>query len=227
MIVLLKNECSLSGADNVRWRGHSNTTRWQQKLELFTLTGSGHIKTLRWAFTLALSETWWNFHYLIFKNGAYANKWWWWSHLIFTFAWSRWEFYMLLKRRCKRKHWVWTGLQKVHSHVTSAFAISLDLCRLVLENANVKCEHNHFLPLTLFLTFDTNLCKRKSYVWTRLCNGWTRSVSTPFWSNYIVTVVTVRNSSYGKVMFSQACVKNSVHSGGGGVCPIACWDTSP
>ena len=124
---------------------------------------------------------------------------------------------MLLKRRCKRKHWVWTGLQKVHSHVTSAFAISLDLCRLVLENANVKCEHNHFLPLTLFLTFDTNLCKRKSYVWTRLCNGWTRSVSTPFWSNYIVTVVTVRNSSYGKVMFSQACVKNSVHSGGGGV----------
>ena len=27
-------------------------------------------------------------------------------------------------------------------------------------------------------------------------------------------------------MFSQACVKNSVH-GGGAVCPIACWDTPP
>ena len=35
-------------------------------------------------------------------------------------------------------------------------------------------------------------------------------------------IITVSNSSCGKVMFSQACVKNSVH--GGGVCPIACWD---
>ena len=31
--------------------------------------------------------------------------------------------------------------------------------------------------------------------------------------------------SCGKVMFSQACVKNSVH--GGGVCLSACWDTLP
>ena len=30
--------------------------------------------------------------------------------------------------------------------------------------------------------------------------------------------------SWGKVIFSVACVKNSVH---GGVCPIACWDTHP
>ena len=28
--------------------------------------------------------------------------------------------------------------------------------------------------------------------------------------------------SCGKVMFSEACVKNSVHTGGGGVCPSAC-----
>ena len=32
--------------------------------------------------------------------------------------------------------------------------------------------------------------------------------------------------SCGKVMFSQACVKNSVHRGEG-VCPSACWDTLP
>ena len=32
-------------------------------------------------------------------------------------------------------------------------------------------------------------------------------------------VITARNSSFGKVMFSQACVKNSVH--GGGVHPYA------
>ena len=30
-------------------------------------------------------------------------------------------------------------------------------------------------------------------------------------------VITVHNSSCGKVMFSQACVKNSVHRVGGGV----------
>ena len=32
--------------------------------------------------------------------------------------------------------------------------------------------------------------------------------------------------SWGKVIFSAACVKNSVH-GGEGVCPLACWDTPP
>ena len=30
--------------------------------------------------------------------------------------------------------------------------------------------------------------------------------------------------SWGKVIFSEVCVKNSVR---GGVCPIACWDTPP
>ena len=28
IVVLLEKECSFSGADNVRWWGHSNTTRW-------------------------------------------------------------------------------------------------------------------------------------------------------------------------------------------------------
>ena len=35
-----------------------------------------------------------------------------------------------------------------------------------------------------------------------------------------------RKRSCGKVIFSQACVKNSVH-GAGGVCLSACWDTPP
>ena len=33
--------------------------------------------------------------------------------------------------------------------------------------------------------------------------------------------------SWAKVIFSQACVKNSVHRGGEGVCVSACWDTPP
>ena len=33
------------------------------------------------------------------------------------------------------------------------------------------------------------------------------------------------NEVWGKVIFSVACVKNSVHSGGG-VCLSACWDTT-
>ena len=28
IVILLKKECSFSGADNVRCMGHSNTTRW-------------------------------------------------------------------------------------------------------------------------------------------------------------------------------------------------------
>ena len=33
--------------------------------------------------------------------------------------------------------------------------------------------------------------------------------------------------SWAKVIFSQVCVKNSVHRGGEGVCLSACWDTPP
>ena len=33
--------------------------------------------------------------------------------------------------------------------------------------------------------------------------------------------------SCSKVIFSEVCVKNSVHRGGGGVCLSACWDTPP
>ena len=45
-------------------------------------------------------------------------------------------------------------LLKIRPHVTSAFFF--DLCRPVLENANVKCQHNHLLPWDLFLTSDVN-----------------------------------------------------------------------
>ena len=43
---------------------------------------------------------------------------------------------------------------KVHSQVMSAFFF--DLCRPVLENANVKCEHLHLLPWDPFLSFSPN-----------------------------------------------------------------------
>ena len=36
-------------------------------------------------------------------------------------------------------------------------------------------------------------------------------------------IVTVRNSSWGKVMFSQACVKNSVHKWGASVAGGCAW----
>ena len=39
-------------------------------------------------------------------------------------------------------------------------------------------------------------------------------------------IVTVHKRSWGKVIFSEARVKNSVH-GGQGCLPIACWDTPP
>ena len=43
-------------------------------------------------------------------------------------------------------------------------------------------------------------------------------------SNQLILIFTVCNSSCGKVMFSQVCVKNSVHRG---VFANACWDTHP
>ena len=48
---------------------------------------------------------------------------------------------------------VHTECLKVHSHVTSAFAYFFDLCRSVLQNANVKLDHYHFLPWNPFLRF--------------------------------------------------------------------------
>ena len=49
------------------------------------------------------------------------------------------------------------------------------------------------------------------------------SLGDPFHVNYRP------QRSWAKVIFSQACVKNSVHRGGGlvGVCLSACWDTPP
>ena len=35
---------------------------------------------------------------------------------------------------------------KVLSHVASAFAFFFDLCRKVLENADVNLKHHHLLP---------------------------------------------------------------------------------
>ena len=40
-------------------------------------------------------------------------------------------------------------------------------------------------------------------------------------------IITVRKSSCGKVMFSQACVKNSVHSGGGECLPHCILEYTP
>ena len=45
---------------------------------------------------------------------------------------------------------------KVQSHGTSAFAVFFDLCRHVLANVKLKCEHNHLLPQNPFLMFDVN-----------------------------------------------------------------------
>ena len=45
---------------------------------------------------------------------------------------------------------------KVHSHVTFALAFFFGLCRPVLQNAKIKCEHHHLLLLIPFLIFDAN-----------------------------------------------------------------------
>ena len=45
---------------------------------------------------------------------------------------------------------------KVDSHLTSAVAFFFDLCRQILENANVKYKHYHLLPKNPLLTFDAN-----------------------------------------------------------------------
>ena len=46
MILFLLYECNLSGGDNQRWWGHSNTTCCNKKIELFALTDSEDAKTL-------------------------------------------------------------------------------------------------------------------------------------------------------------------------------------
>ena len=54
---------------------------------------------------------------------------------------------------------------KVHSRATSAFTFFFDLYCLVLEKANVNCEHHHFLPWTTIRDVWRKLkCRR--YVWT-------------------------------------------------------------
>ena len=43
-LILLTKECSFSGADNKKLWGHSNTTRWLKKIELYALAGGGDAK---------------------------------------------------------------------------------------------------------------------------------------------------------------------------------------
>ena len=38
IVILLEKKCGFSSADNVRWWGHSNTTRWLKKLVLVSHT---------------------------------------------------------------------------------------------------------------------------------------------------------------------------------------------
>ena len=46
---------------------------------------------------------------------------------------------------------------KLDSRVTSARAFFFDLCRLVLENVNGKCKHNHFLLKNTLINYDVNV----------------------------------------------------------------------
>ena len=46
--------------------------------------------------------------------------------------------------------------------------------------------------------------------------GWFHLTITHDYGSHFSSIFTARNSSCGKVMFSQACVKNSVHREGGG-----------
>ena len=79
--------------------------------------------------------------------------------LLKDFQWSMWnqrekivsEGCILPVLASSKYHCLKAGL-----HVTSAFAISFDLCRAVLENTNVKCKHQHLLPQNPLLTFDAN-----------------------------------------------------------------------
>ena len=41
IVVLLKKKYSFSGADNARWLGHSNTTRWLKNLNFIQLQEVG------------------------------------------------------------------------------------------------------------------------------------------------------------------------------------------
>ena len=83
-------------------------------------------------------------------------------------------------------------------------------------------------------------CKLECYYFRSLYLGWERSF---FWLQWKETDLRLNKRycywrflvfqsnyrperSWAKVIFSEACVKNSVH-GGGGVCLSACWDTPP
>ena len=54
----------------------------------------------------------------------------------------------------------------------------------------------------------------------------TRTIEIPQCARFINVNYCRPQRSWGKVIFSEAYLKNSVHRGEG-VCPIACWDTPP
>ena len=58
----------------------------------------------------------------------------------------------------------------------------------------------------------------------RLSGGHCSGQYAPYWNAFLSFGYVIFT---GKVIISQACVKNSVQEGAGGVCLSACWDTPP
>ena len=88
-------------------------------------------------------------------------------------AWKQqdWKFFPPI---CTDKGWHTFRWPKVNSHITSVF--SSGLCRPILENVNVKCEHNHMLQYNSFrsLTQIQTLRMYKALGWD------TTAEPTPF-----------------------------------------------
>ena len=101
--------------------------------------------------------------------------------------------------------------------MTPTFVFFFDLCRPVLENANVRCEHHHLLPSNPFLMFTKNVkshvtCEQsltqkhtvRSYLGLNMTSGFRNfpGVSTPFHSSLFPVPVPLPVWDFGDFSFT-------------------------
>ena len=103
-----------------------------------------------------------------------------------------------------------------HTSFQKAPHITGDVFTFVLHSENEAPPTFHITPSPL--PTHTKIRSQQTQSWSFDFNKW------------FLSIFTIRKRSSGKVMFSQACVKNSVHGGGvhpPGQTPLPLWHTPP
>ena len=126
---------------------------------------------------------------------------------------------MVIAKSCLRMTWIFNYLLPVFGSPLLAFVRSTRLIKIFEKKTYFVAYHclEYYLTSTqsMRVRFQTVVENCPDFVKTDGIKSIKKTDTLPFYNPFHLFIVfTVRKQNYGKVMFSQTCVKNSVHRGG-------------